>query len=81
MNMDSFSPEELEAAISYGAKALDDPKHVGGAATALSFLLYQMGVIGIPEERIKALAELVEEKRRMWTTCRIPSIWGWRTFS
>lgn len=64
MNMDSFSPEELEAAISYGAKALDDPKHVGGAATALSFLLYQMGVIGIPEERIKALAELVEEKTK-----------------
>lgn len=31
MNMDSFSPEELEAAISYGAKALDDPKHVGGS--------------------------------------------------
>lgn len=29
MNMDSFSPEELEAAISYGAKALDDPKRVG----------------------------------------------------
>ena len=41
MNMDSFSPEELEAAISYGAKALDDPKRVGERRQCFHFCFIQ----------------------------------------
>lgn len=64
MNMDSFSPEELEAAISYYTEALDDPKRVMEAAATLPYMLYAMGLVGMPEERIKALVELLEEKTK-----------------
>lgn len=64
MNMDSFSPEELEAAISYYTQALDDPKRVMEAAGSLPYMLYAMGLVGMPEERIKALVELLEEKTK-----------------
>ena len=64
MNMDSFSPEELEAAISYYTEALDDPKRVMEAAATLPYMLYAMGLVGVYPERIKALAELLEEKTK-----------------
>lgn len=64
MNMDSFSPEELEAAVSYYTQALDDPKRVMEAAGSLPYMLYAMGLVGVPEERIKALVELLEEKTK-----------------
>lgn len=76
MNVDSVSPEELEAAISYYTQALDDPKRVMEAAATLPYMLYAMGLVGVYPERIKALAELLEEKRRILMTCRIPSIRG-----
>ena len=64
MNMDSFSPEELEAAVSYYTQALDDPKRMTAAAGSLPHMLYAMGLVGMPEERIKALVELLEEKTK-----------------
>lgn len=64
MNMDSFSPEELEAAVSYYTQALDDPKRMTAAAGSLPYMLYAMGLVGVPEERIKALVELLEEKTK-----------------
>ncbi len=64
MNMDAFSPEELEAAVSYYTQALDEPKRVKEAAGTLPHMLYAMGLVGIPEERIKALTELLEEKTK-----------------
>lgn len=64
MNVDSVSPEELEAAISYYTQALDDPKRVMEAAATLPYMLYAMGLVGVYPERIKALAELLEEKTK-----------------
>lgn len=64
MNVDSVSPEELEAAISYYTEALDDPKRVMEAAATLPYMLYAMGLVGVYPERIKALAELLEEKTK-----------------
>ena len=64
MNVDSVSPEELEAAISYYTQALDDPKCVMEAAATLPYMLYAMGLVGVYPERIKALAELLEEKTK-----------------
>ena len=46
MNVDSVSPEELEA------------------AATLPYMLYAMGLVGVYPERIKALAELLEEKTK-----------------
>lgn len=80
MNADSVSPEELEAAISYCTEALDDPKRVMDAAATLPYMLHAMGLVGVYPERIKALAKLLEEKRRMSMICRIPSIRGSRMF-
>lgn len=62
MNVDSVSPEELEAAISYYTQALDDPKRVMEAAATLPYMLYAMGLVGVYPERIKALAELTGRK-------------------
>ena len=64
MNVDSVSPEELEAAISYYTQALDDSKRVMEAAATLPYMLYAMGLVGVYPERIKALAELLEEKTK-----------------
>lgn len=64
MNVDSVSPEELEAAISYYTEALDDPKRVMEAAATLPYMLHAMGLVGVYPERIKALAKLLEEKTK-----------------
>lgn len=64
MHMGSVPPEELEEAISYCVEALDDPKRVTNAAVTLLSLLYGMGLIEESRERIKELAELVEEKTK-----------------
>lgn len=64
MNVDSVSPEELEAAISYCTEALDDPKRVMDAAATLPYMLHAMGLVGVYPERIKALAKLLEEKTK-----------------
>ena len=64
MNVDSVSPEELEAAVSYYTEALDDPKRVMEAATTLPYMLHAMELVGVYPERVKALAKLLEEKTK-----------------
>lgn len=64
LNKESVPQEDLDAAISCFMEALDDPKRVMEAAATLPYMLYAMGLVGVYPERIKALAELLEEKTK-----------------
>lgn len=64
LNKESVPQEDLDAAISCFMEALDEPKRVVDAAGQLAQVLCAMGLAGMPRERIKALAELLEEKTK-----------------
>lgn len=64
LNKESVPQEDLDAAISCFMEALDEPKRVVDAAGQLAQVLCAMGLAGMPRERIKALAERLEEKTK-----------------
>ena len=64
LNKENVPQEDLDAAISCFMEALDEPKRVVDAAGQLAQVLCAMGLAGMPRERIKALAELMEEKTK-----------------
>lgn len=64
LNKENVPQEDLDAAISCFMEALDEPKRVVDAAGQLAQVLCAMGLAGMPRERIKALAELLEEKTK-----------------
>lgn len=64
LNKDVVPQEDLDAAIACFTEELDDPKRVMDAAGQLAQMLCAMGLAGMPRERIKALAEMMEEKTK-----------------
>ena len=64
LNKEQVSETELNAAISCYFAALDDPKYAIDAAGQLSQMLCAMGLAGMPRERLKTMAEELEEKTK-----------------